>query len=151
MAGNMTTVTTHYTVVYTWNGFFSPITNTRTSQLNLVHAGDLIKLGFGLNGDRGLNIFAPAPDLGVDRVPGLDAALGPGRAARARPRASASAASGHYTYGWQTSAGWAGTCRQFQLQLNDGTATVTPPSSCSSRSIRGGPGAGPAPRFHAVA
>ena len=31
-------------------------------------------------------------------------------------------ASGHYTYGWQTQAAWAGTCRQFSLQLNDGTA-----------------------------
>ena len=33
-------------------------------------------------------------------------------------------ASGHYTYGWQTSAAWAGTCREFDIQLNDGTATV---------------------------
>ncbi len=30
--------------------------------------------------------------------------------------------SSHYFYGWETSAAWAGTCRQFQLQLNDGTA-----------------------------
>jgi hypothetical protein len=34
-------------------------------------------------------------------------------------------ASGHYTYGWQTDPGWAGTCRQFSLQLNDGTAPHT--------------------------
>ncbi|HSS81485.1 MAG TPA: PxKF domain-containing protein, partial [Gaiellaceae bacterium] len=34
------------------------------------------------------------------------------------------AASGHYSYGWQTSNTWAGTCRRFQLQLNDGTATL---------------------------
>ena len=27
-AGNVTVVTHHYTVVYTWNGFFSPISNT---------------------------------------------------------------------------------------------------------------------------
>ncbi len=30
-------------------------------------------------------------------------------------------ASGHYTYGWQTSAAWAGTCQQLKLTLNDGT------------------------------
>ena len=30
--------------------------------------------------------------------------------------------SSHYFYGWETSAAWAGTCRQFQLQLNDGMA-----------------------------
>ena len=54
-AGNVTTVVTHYKVVYTFNGFFSPITNTGQG-LNLVHAGDLIKIGFSLNGDRGLSI-----------------------------------------------------------------------------------------------
>ena len=58
-AGNQTVQSrVHYQVVYTWNGFFAPITNTETSKLNLVHAGDLIKLGFGLDGDRGLNMFA---------------------------------------------------------------------------------------------
>ena len=30
-AGNMTTVTTHYTVTYTWNGFFNPVSNTETA------------------------------------------------------------------------------------------------------------------------
>ena len=34
------------------------------------------------------------------------------------------AASGHYTYGWQTQAGWAGTCRRFEIELNDGTSTL---------------------------
>ena len=57
----------------------------------------------------------------------------PGRGRRTRSRrrgAGATAglsygvASGHYTYGWQTSAAWAGTCREFQIQLNDGTVTV---------------------------
>jgi hypothetical protein len=33
--------------------------------------------------------------------------------------------SDHYSYGWQTSAAWAGTCRQFCLQLNDGSAPHT--------------------------
>ena len=44
-------------------------------------------------------------------------------AARAGSTAGLSygAASGHYAYGFQTSAAWAGTCREFQLQLNDGT------------------------------
>src|SRR4051794_39148127 len=37
-AGNVTVVTNTYRVVYTWQGFFSPITNTETSKLNLVHA-----------------------------------------------------------------------------------------------------------------
>jgi hypothetical protein len=34
--------------------------------------------------------------------------------------------SGHrYVYGWQTDAGWTGTCREFSLQLNDGSAPHT--------------------------
>jgi hypothetical protein len=33
-----------------------------------------------------------------------------------------SSTTGNYTYGWQTDAGWAGTCRQFRLATNDGTA-----------------------------
>jgi len=38
----------------------------------------------------------------------------------------ASVSSDRYiTYGWQTDAGWAGTCRQFRMQLNDGTPAHT--------------------------
>ena len=123
-AGNVTTVDDHYTVVYTWNGYFTPVTNTETSTLNLVHAGDLIKLGFGLNGDRGLNVFAGGfPTSVVDRRarPGRRTSC-PAARRRIDGRASATASPpGHYTYGWQTSAGWAGTCRRFEIQLNDGS------------------------------
>jgi hypothetical protein len=123
LAGNVTTVTVHYTVVYTFNGFFSPITNTETAQLNLVHAGDLIKIGFGLNGDRGLNIgtfsstAVTCPAWTPHSVPAAGAGADPGLAF--------GLASGHYTYGWQTDSSWAGTCRQFTLQLNDGSAPHT--------------------------
>jgi hypothetical protein len=40
-------------------------------------------------------------------------------------RLTYSASSGHYTYGWQTNAAWAGQCLCFQLQLKDGTAAHT--------------------------
>jgi hypothetical protein len=123
-AGNVTTKTVHYTVVYRFNGFFSPVSNESSSKLNLVHAGDLIKVGFGLNGNQGLDIgsfsssavscpmswFAhTVKEAGAGTVPGL----------------SFGVASGHYSYGWQTSSGWAGTCRRFSLQLNDGSAPHT--------------------------
>jgi hypothetical protein len=125
LAGNVTVLTVHYTVVYTWNGFFSPITNTDTSQLNLVHAGDLIKLGFGLDGDRGLNVLAagsptseaiPCPAWTPHSVPaaGLGATAG----------LAFQSDSGHYTYGWQTDPGWAGSCRRFELTPNDGSGVV---------------------------
>ncbi len=125
LAGNVTTVTVHYQVVYRWTGFFSPISNTDSGQLNLVHAGDLIKLGFGLDGDRGANVFAdgyptseeiPCPAGTPHSVPAAGAGTTPGLAF--------GVASGHYVFGWQTQSSWAGTCRRFEIVLNDGSETV---------------------------
>ena len=65
------------------------------------------------------------PDLGVDPVPVVDAAHRcPAAGAGTTAGLSYGVASGHYTYGWQTDAGWAGTCRRFEIQLNDGTSTL---------------------------
>jgi hypothetical protein len=122
-AGNVTTVTHHYHVHYAWTGFYSPITNTSSSKLNLVHAGDLIKLGFGLGGNRGLNIFAGgSPSSVAVSCPSWTPHSVPAAGAGAVAGLSFGVASGHYSYGWQTDPSWAGTCRQFRLQLNDGTA-----------------------------
>ena len=94
-------VTNHYKVVYTFNGFFSPIANSADSSLNLVHAGDLIKVGFGLNGDRGLERLAP-----FTTTPVTCPAWTPHTVPAARPGhhrgLSFGVASGHYTYGLQT-------------------------------------------------
>src|SRR6202008_610000 len=112
-AGNVTTVNRSYHVHYAWQGFFAPITNASTSKLNLVHAGDLIKLGFGLDGNRGLSIGTVSssavgcPSWAPHSIPAAGAGTPTGL--------TFSTISGHYSYGWQTSAAWAGTCRQFQL------------------------------------
>ncbi len=123
-AGNVQTAVSHYTVVYTWSGFFSPISNEAASKLNLVHAGDLIKIGFGLNGDRGLGVLSSVGSAPV-ACPAWTPHSVPAAGAGSTAGLSYGASSGHYTYGWQTDAGWAGTCRQFQLQLNDGTPAHT--------------------------
>ena len=124
--GSTATVTTHYTVVYTWNGFFAPIGNDADSSLNLVHAGDLIKLGFGLDGDRGLNVLAPGSPSSVPvTCPGWTPHSVPGAGDGTPAGLVFGASSSHYSYGWQTDAAWAGTCRQFRLQLNDGTPAHT--------------------------
>jgi alpha-tubulin suppressor-like RCC1 family protein len=122
-AGNATTVTHHYHVHYAFTGFFSPVTNSSTSKLNLVHAGDLIKVAFGLGGDQGLSIgtFSSSPVACPDWTPHSVKAAGSGSTAGLSFGVSAD----HYTYGWQTDVGWAGTCRQFSLQLDDGTAAHT--------------------------
>src|SRR5262249_42405625 len=121
-AGHATAVTRHYNVEYTWNGFFSPITNTESSKLNLVHAGDLIKIGFSLNGDRGLSVgtFSSSEIACPSWTPHSVPAAGDGATAGL----AFGVASGHYTYGWQTDAAWHDTCKRFQLQLNDGTSTI---------------------------
>ena len=121
MAGNVQTVVSHYTVVYTWNGFFGPIGNEGDSSLNLVHAGDLIKIGFGLNGDRGLDVLASVTSVQV-ACPAWTPHTVPAAGAGATEGLAFGVASFHYVYGWKTDAAWVGTCREFQLALNDGTA-----------------------------
>ena len=85
-----------------------------------MHAGDLIKVGFGLNGDRGLNVW----HVHLDPVacPAWTPHTVPAAGAGTTAGLSYGVASGHYTYGWQTSAGWAGTCRRVRRSpLNDGS------------------------------
>ena len=53
---------------------------------------------------------------------GVDADIVPAAGAGSTAGLTYGVSSAHYTYGWQTSAAWAGNCRQFQLKLNDGTA-----------------------------
>jgi hypothetical protein len=124
VAGNVTTKTVHYMVVYTFQGFFKPISNESASELNVVHAGDLIKIGFGLDGNQGL-------DIGTFSSTQVDCPMSwlthtvPAAGAGTNPGLSFGVNSGHYSYGWQTSSGWAGTCRRFSLQLNDGTPPHT--------------------------
>ena len=122
-AGNVTTVNRSYHVHYAWQGFFSPITNSSSSKLNLVHAGDLIKLGFGLQGNSGSDIFAAggSPSSVAVSCPSWTPHSVNAAGSGATAGLSFGVASGHYTYGWQTDSSWAGTCRQFQLQLKDGT------------------------------
>jgi hypothetical protein len=117
-AGNQTVKTVHYSVRYAFNGFFAPVSNSGEG-LNLVHAGDLIKVGFTLNGDFGLSIgsFSSAPVACPADSPHLVSGAHEGTP----PGLFFGAASDHYSYGWQSDAAWAGSCRQFSLQLNDGT------------------------------
>ena len=124
LAGNTTVTTVHYTVVYTWNGFFSPIGNEADVSLNLVHAGDLVKIGFGLDGDRGLAVLASVTSVPV-ACPAWTPHIVPAAGAAAGAGLAFGVSSSHYVFGWQTSTGWAGTCREFQLTLNDGTAAHT--------------------------
>ena len=87
-----------------------------------MHAGDLIK-----SGSASTAIAGSASSPHFPSSTRSSARLGAAHASRPPAQASTAGlcygvASGHYTYGWQTSAAWAGTCRRFDLTANDGTA-----------------------------
>ena len=107
--------------VYGFSGFFQPVDNLPT--LNVVKAGASIPVRFSLNGDQGLDIFAagyPASlRIACDSAAPQDVieeTVTPGSSSL-----SYDAASDTYTYVWTTSKAWAGTCRQLNVRLNDGT------------------------------
>ena len=55
-AGNTSSATASYSVVYAWTGFFQPVDNLPV--LNQVKAGAGVSVKFSLAGDQGLNILA---------------------------------------------------------------------------------------------
>ncbi|HEY7017326.1 MAG TPA: PxKF domain-containing protein, partial [Gaiellaceae bacterium] len=122
IAGHVVTVTHHYHVRFAFQGFFSPVSNSSDQKLNLVHAGDLIRVGFGLDGNRGLDVFgAGSPSSEPVECPGWAPHSVNAAGNGATTGLSFSSASGHYVYGWQTSGTWAGTCRELHMVMTDGT------------------------------
>jgi hypothetical protein len=84
-----------------------------------------VKLGFSLDGDRGTDVFATGFPTSVSiACPSWPPHSVPAAGTGATPGLSYGVASGHYSYGWATSAAWAGTCRRFEVKLNDGTTTL---------------------------
>jgi hypothetical protein len=110
---------TDHSVIYNFTGFFPPVDNLPT--FNEVKAGSAVPVRFSLSGDRGLGIFAtgyPKSEVitcdSTSPVDGIEeVASGSGL--------SYEATTDNYIYVWKTNKSWAGTCRQFVIQLNDGT------------------------------
>jgi hypothetical protein len=90
---------------------------------NSVKAGSSIPVKFSLNGFQGLNIFAAgypqsqqvacASGASID---GIEETVTAGSSSL-----SYDSTLDQYIYVWKTNKGWAGTCRQLIVQLNDGT------------------------------
>ncbi|HEX8501085.1 MAG TPA: immunoglobulin-like domain-containing protein [Pyrinomonadaceae bacterium] len=120
-SGNTGTATRTVNVVYNFAGFFSPVANLPT--FNSVKAGQSIPVKFSLGGNQGLNIFAAgSPASGAIACGSSgDANVIDETQAAGGSGLSYDAASGTYTYVWKTEKSWAGTCRQFVIQLTDGT------------------------------
>jgi hypothetical protein len=116
----------HFSVVYPWTGFYSPVDNTDGNGryvLNAARAGSTVPVKFSLGGDHGLDVVtAGSPS---------SAPIACDSAARVDPveEYAATSASGlryeqgadRYAYNWQTDRSWAGSCRKLIVRLNDGT------------------------------
>jgi hypothetical protein len=128
--GNESTATLNYSVVYDFSGFFAPVDNLPTR--NTVKAGRAIPVKFKLGGDQGLDIFGGAGSIKPNAAKApvststtcvsatldtLESTLTAGGSSL-----QYDASTQTYTYVWKTDAAWAGHCRIFELNLNDGTS-----------------------------
>jgi hypothetical protein len=121
-AGNSTSKTVSYSVVYDFDGFLRPLQNL--PQVNRWKAGQPVPARFSLGSFRG-----PAPvAAGYPKVAPVDcgATAQPAAGERARgswKRAPRGAKRRGWTYMflWKTEKKWAGGCRQLVLKLDDGT------------------------------
>jgi len=113
---------TTQTPAFNFTGFFPPVDNPPT--INTVKAGSAIPVKFSLGGNQGLNILAfGSPSSG--QVACANGA--PLDAIQTTVTAGGSSLSydpttGQYVYVWKTDKAWAGTCRQLDVQLSDGTS-----------------------------
>jgi hypothetical protein len=106
---------------YPFIGFLSPVDNEPI--VNEVTAGAAIPVKFSLGADRGLDIFAVG--YPASKVIACDTGA-PTDLVEVRVKSGGSslmydARTNTYTYVWRTNRTWAGTCRQLQLLLDDGT------------------------------
>jgi hypothetical protein len=106
---------------FPFRGFFPLI--APPPKLNLRIAGAPVVVSFSLEGNRGLDIFAPGSPSSrridcTTRAP-LDASI-PTTTVGGIPLEYLSATDS-YLYLWQTRRAWASTCREFSMTLIDGT------------------------------
>ena len=111
-------------VGYDFQGFFSPVDNPEV--LNKAKAGSAIPVKFSLGGDQGLDIFAtgsPASrQIACDSADTLDALEETVTAGSSS--LSYDATTDRYTYVWKTNKGWANSCRELVVKLDDATEHV---------------------------
>jgi hypothetical protein len=112
-------VTITYTQPYAFTGFFQPVANPPV--INTVKAGSGVAIKFGLGGNQGLDIFDagyPA-SIPLTTTCGTTGAVPEPTRPTGKSGLSYNAATDTYSYNWKTQKAWKGTCRQFDLGLND--------------------------------
>lgn len=120
-SGNSSSCNFTVTVLYNFAGFFAPVYNLPT--LNVVNAGKAIPVKFSLSGNKGLNIFAADSPytVGINCDGSMPQSDVEETVNAGGSSLSYSASSDQYNYVWKTEPGWAGTCRQLVVKLNDGS------------------------------
>jgi hypothetical protein len=110
-----------HSVIFNFNGFFSPIKNLPV--LNYNKGGSTIPIKFTLNGNQGLNIFATGYPASQQIDCTTLAPIGPLTSINSPGNSglSYSPGNGQYNIGWKTEKAWGGTCRQLVVRLVDGT------------------------------
>lgn len=125
VAGNETKVEVHYTVVYDFGGFYSPLDNPGPANdvYNIVKAGSAVPAKFDLAGSQGLAIFADGfpTSQQIPVVAGVDGDVIEETVTAGQSGLSYDALSGQYTYVWKTQKSWAKTDRKLIVELVDGT------------------------------
>ncbi len=115
-------VSAAYSVHYAFDGFFAPIDNLPV--VNGMNAGRAVPVKFSLGGNLGLGI------LGAGGPRSMAASCDTGAPAAEVEEQTADTNSGltydprsdQYSYVWKTAKAYAGTCRRFELNLNDGSS-----------------------------
>ena len=121
--GNPSTSTFNVIVSYNFSGFFRPVDNLPI--VNVVKAGQGIPVKFSLGGNMGLAIMA----AGYPKSVAMTCAGGLQDAVEETVTAGGStlaydATAGQYIYVWKSDKAWAGTCRQLQVKLADGSLRI---------------------------
>jgi Tol biopolymer transport system component len=115
-AGNTSTRTHAYSVVYRFDGFQSV---EPFPTLNAVNPGEDVPIRFSLGGNQGLDVLAGGSPTSQPTPCNATDPLSDGTPASGKLQYAAKA--DRYTYLWTTSKAWAGTCRQLIVVLRDGT------------------------------
>lgn len=109
------------TPAYDFDGFHRPVDNLPA--VNAIKAGRAVPVKFSLGGEQGLDVFAPGYPKSEEVECGSEAAVDGSEETLSAGGSTLSydPLADTYTYVWKTVKGWAGSCRQLVLKLDDDT------------------------------
>lgn len=107
---------------YNFAGFYQPV--AAAPAISEVKAGRAVPMKFSLGGDYGLDVVAAGSPTSfrVECPANTSVSVVEATTTAGAGSLSYDAASGTYNYVWKTESNWAGTCRTFDMTLNDGTS-----------------------------